>query len=110
VSRPPGHGGAGAPAATCAHPAAGLRTSVPGPRVITGTAAQPRQARLAAAVVLAGAAGLAPGAGSRLGTAAGRRELYRSRPGVCSAPVLYAAVLPSAAGSRVAGLAAGAVG
>jgi len=111
VSRPPDHGGADAPAATCAHPAAGLRAAVPGPRVITRTAAQPRQAGLAVTVVLAGTAGLAPGAGSRPDTAARYRELARPRPGLCPAPVPCATVLPSAAaGSRVAGLAPGAGG
>jgi hypothetical protein len=110
VSRPPGHGGAGAPPVTCAHPAAGLRAAVPGSRVITGTAAQPRHARLAAAVALAGTASLAPGAGSRLDTVAQRRALYRSRTGVCPAPVLHATVPPPAAGPRVAGLAPGALG
>ena len=113
ASRPPGHGGADAPAATCAHPAAGLRIAVPGPRAITGTAAQlqPRQAGLAVTVVLAGTAGLAPGAGSRPDTAARYRELARPRPGLCPAPVPCATVLPSAAaGSRVAGLAPGAGG
>ena len=113
MSRPPGHSGAAAPAATCAHPAAGLRVAVPGPRAITGTAAQPqpRQAGLAVTVVLAGTAGLAPGAGSRPDTAARYRELARPRPGLCPAPVPCATVLPSAAaGSRVAGLAPGAGG
>ena len=113
MSRPPGHGGAAEPAATCAHPAAGLRAAVLGPRAITGTAAQlqPRQAGPAAAVVLAGRAGLAPGAGSGPDTAARYRELARPRPGLCLAPVPCATVLPSAAaGSRVAGLAPGAGG
>lgn len=113
VSRLPGHGGVGAPVATCAHPAAGLRAAVPGPRVITGTAAQlgPRQAGLAVAVVLAGTAGLLSWAGSCPGTAARYRELARPRPGLCPAPVPCATVPPSAAaGSRVAGLAHGAGG
>ncbi len=113
MSRPPGHGGAGVPAATCAHPAAGLRAAVPGPPAITGTAAQlrPRQAGLAVTVVLAGTPGLTPGAGSRPDTAARYREPARPRPGLCPAPVPSATVLPSAAaGSRVAGLAPGAGG
>ena len=49
MSQQPRHGGAGAPTATCAHPAAGPRVAFPGPRAIRGTAAQPqpRQAGLA---------------------------------------------------------------
>ncbi len=111
MSQQPGHGGAAEPAATCAYRAAGLRVAVPGPRAITGTAAQlrPRQAGLAVAVVLGGTAGLAPGAGSRPDTAAWYRELARPRPGLCPAPVPCATVPPSAAaGSRAAGLAPGA--
>ncbi len=112
VSRPPGHGAAAEPVATCAYPAAGLRVPVPGPRAITGTAArlQPQQAGLAVTVVLAGT-GLTPGAGSRPDTAARYREPVRPRPGLCPAPVPCATVLPSAAaGSRVAGPAPGAGG
>ncbi len=112
MSQQPAPGGAAEPAATCAYRAAGLRVAVPGPRAITGTAQlQPRQAKLAVAVVLGGTAGLAPGAGSRPGTAARYRELAGSRPGLCPAPVPCATVLPSAAaGSRAAGLAPGAGG
>ena len=113
VSRPPGHSGAAEPAATCAHPAAGPGVAFPGPRAITGTAAQPqpRQAGLAVTVVLAGTAGLAPGAGSRPDTAARHREPARPRTGLCPAPVPSATVPSSAAaGSRVAGLAPGAGG
>jgi len=113
VSQQPGHSGAAEPAATCAYRAAGLRVAVPGPRAITGTAAQlrPRQAGLAVAVVLGGTAGLAPGAGSRPDTVARYREPAGSRPGLCPAPVPCATVLPSAAaGSRAAGLAPGAGG
>ena len=113
VSRPPGHSGAAGPAVTCAHPAAGPGVAFPGPRAITGTAAQPRprQAGLAVTVVLAGTAGLTPGARSRPDTAARHREPARPRTGLCPAPVPCATVLPSAAaGSRVAGPAPGAGG
>ena len=112
MSRPPGHGGGTAPAATCAHPAAGLRVAVPGSRAGTGTAAQlqPWQARLAVTVVLAGTAGLAPGAGSRPDTAARCQDLARPRPGPCPVPVPCATVPLLAAGSQAAGLAPGAGG
>jgi len=109
-SRTPGHSAAGTAAATCAPPTGGPRASVPGPEVIRGTTARPRQARLGAMAGLAGTAGLAPRAGSRPDTTARHQELYTSRLGVCSAPVPDATEPFPAAGSRVAGLAAGAVG
>jgi hypothetical protein len=70
VSRPPGQGGAGARAATCAHLAIGPGAAFPGPRAITGTAAQPRPSQ----------AGLAVAAGESR-----RRTGRRHRPGTTPA-------------------------
>ena len=79
VSRQPGHGGAGEPAATRADPAAGPGAAFPDPRAITGTAAQPqpRQAGPAVAVVLARAA--------RLTAQSPRGTRRRYRPGTAPA-------------------------
>ena len=106
MSRPPGHGGTGAPVTAWAHPAAGLHAAGLGPEAMTGTAAQllPRKA------VTVVRAGPGPGARSRPGTAARCRELARRRPGGWRAAAVCGMLMRPAAGSRASGLVAGAGG